>query len=467
MIDMDLIKSIRCCTLLFSVACASAFLTLYSLPATASAASCTNAYASGSTAPVGYGASWNPLTAARELLVQATDCTTSTANMQVGSGNAAQYVYNKGYYWTGSAWQQYALTGASTLQGNAWYTGSAEGTIPLSQSVTYGVGYVCQKQNGTWKCGFRDAACATSHWQLQRVTGASDGGGGGGGGDIGGGGSGTAVESGPQCADATPPPAAKEAGLTKLAFCDDFSSASTIDLGGTLKDGFKWYITGLPYGFKGSTKDAYHVSEGILNFNPTINQAQLSFISAVVPRGSSKPVGWYIDRETSGWYAESRISHSEKSVAQGFPAFWSLDMCHLYSYPEHCKLLVEPDFYEFISGGDTRAVHLHQDPTGTKASKVDTWGTYHPSDSNNVNWQKFNTVAIRVLPNRVNHYVNDAQVTNGTAQTKTKNGTFLWISDVVAGPKGLGTKVGRYPIIFGSGPGMPFKIDWVRVWVKP
>jgi hypothetical protein len=64
-----------------------------------------------------------------------------------------------------------------------------------------------------------------------------------------------------------------------------------------LEDGFKWYITGLPFGFQGSRKKAYRVSDGILSFNPDINLAQLSSLSAIVPRGSRKPVGWYIDRE--------------------------------------------------------------------------------------------------------------------------------------------------------------------------
>lgn len=147
---------------------------------------------------------------------------------------------------------------------------------------------------------------------------------------------------------AEPPPAAKAAGLTKLAFCDDFSSAATIDLDGTLEDGFKWYITGLPFGFRGSTKEAYRVRDGILTLSPDINQAQMSFLSAVVPKGSSTPIGWYLDREVEGWYAEARIAHAPTPVSGGFPAFWTMDMCHLYRYPRPCTRFVEPDFYEFI-----------------------------------------------------------------------------------------------------------------------
>lgn len=266
---------------------------------------------------------------------------------------------------------------------------------------------------------------------------------------------------------AEPPPAAKAAGLTKLAFCDDFSSAATIDLDGTLEDGFKWYITGLPFGFHGSSREAYRVRDGILTLSPDINQAQMSFLSAVVPKGSSTPIGWYLDREVGGWYAEARIAHAPTSVSGGFPAFWTMDMCHLYRYPRPCTRFVEPDFYEFIHGGDIRAIHLYQNATGRNPEKLDTWMAYHPNESRDVNWSSFNTVALRALPHSVHHFVNDRQVTEGSSGANTLNGTFFWVSDVVAGPRMHGDGVGRYPIIFGSGPEMPFKLDWVRVWVKP
>ena len=144
-----------------------------SVPSLAHAAPCTNSYSSGASAPVGYAAAWNPLTAARELLVQGTDCTTSTATIKVGAGATTQLVYNKGYYYTGSAWQEYTLTGTTPLQSNAWYTGSAQASVNLPQTVTYVVGYVCQQQGSAWKCGCRDTTCATSYWQLQAVKGAA------------------------------------------------------------------------------------------------------------------------------------------------------------------------------------------------------------------------------------------------------------------------------------------------------
>jgi hypothetical protein len=264
-----------------------------------------------------------------------------------------------------------------------------------------------------------------------------------------------------------PPPAAKEAGLTKLAFCDDFASAATIDLAGTLKPGFKWYITGLPFRFRGSSATAYTVDNGILTVRPEINQAQMSMLSAVVPSGQREAVGWYIDRQVNGWYAEARISHGSNALRRGFPAFWAMDMCHLYRYPAPCRFFVEPDFYEFIHGGEVRAVHRYENRSIKRPTKLDIWMNYHPKGSKGIDPGVFKKVGLRALPDSVNHYVNDQQLTGGSAETKTVKGTFSWVGDVVAGPRKEGAVVGRYPIIFGSGPEMPFQVDWVRVWTKP
>lgn len=277
----------------------------------------------------------------------------------------------------------------------------------------------------------------------------------------------TAVRTGSGDCAVEAPPAAREAGLTKLAFCDDFSSAATIDLKGTLKPGFKWYITGLPFRFRGSGAAAYTVDNGILTVRPEINQAQMSMLSAVVPKGQREAVGWYIDRQVKGWYAEARIAHGSNALERGFPAFWAMDMCHLYQYPAPCTFFVEPDFYEFIHGGEVRAVHRYENRTRKRPTKLDVWMNYHPKGSRGTDPSVFKTVGLRALPDRVNHYVNEQQLTSGSAEAKTVKGTLSWVGDVVAGPRTEGTGVGRYPIIFGSGPEMPFHLDWVRVWTKP
>jgi hypothetical protein len=140
----------------------------YTPPPTPS--TCTNTLTSTASIPTGYGASYNPLTSAREYLVQASCTGTTQATVTAGNGNPLTYVYNRGYYYSGTAWTPYTLTCASgALIGGAWCPGRATASIPLPQNPTNVIAYTCQYTNSTWKCGCRDATCSTAYWQLQRI----------------------------------------------------------------------------------------------------------------------------------------------------------------------------------------------------------------------------------------------------------------------------------------------------------
>ncbi|HRK94978.1 MAG TPA: hypothetical protein PK694_01545, partial [Rhodospirillales bacterium] len=134
----------------------------------ASAAACTNTLSPANATPAGFGAAYNVFTAAKELLVQGTECTSNAAEISVGSGSADQYVYKNAMYWTGSAWQELPLSGSS-LVGDTWYKGKASATMPVGEAARYVAGYVCQRDDDKWKCGCSDEACTTSSWQLQGV----------------------------------------------------------------------------------------------------------------------------------------------------------------------------------------------------------------------------------------------------------------------------------------------------------
>ena len=152
---------------------------LFSLTAAAgvsSAASC-NAFPSGSTPPQGYGAAWNVLSSAKELLVSS-DCSANSVTVSVGSGNANQYIYKIRYYYSNSSkeWIETPLEGTFVSGSTDWLqgSGSVTGSLP-AYSPFYWVGYVCQwtgnpAQGGAgWKCGCRDQACTENFWQLQAI----------------------------------------------------------------------------------------------------------------------------------------------------------------------------------------------------------------------------------------------------------------------------------------------------------
>lgn len=137
------------------------------------------AFPSGSSAPNGYGASWDVFSAGRELLVQVNCPTTGTSlTMTVGKGDATQYVWNEAYTYEGG-WVKKILSGTPN---NGWIAGSGSVVItaPSNASVSipfYFVGYVCTNRGTAgWKCGCATSACTASTWQLQGYTGPSQSG---------------------------------------------------------------------------------------------------------------------------------------------------------------------------------------------------------------------------------------------------------------------------------------------------
>ena len=125
--------------------------------------------------PTGYGASYNPLTTAKELLMSVL-CQSTSATITIGNNSNYQYIYNQGYIYKGGQWQQVTYN-CSNLISNAWCVGNANATINLTStelsSTNYILGYVCSwtppvaGQAGFWQCGCRDNACSTNYWNLQ------------------------------------------------------------------------------------------------------------------------------------------------------------------------------------------------------------------------------------------------------------------------------------------------------------
>ena len=119
--------------------------------------------------PAGYGASYNVLSTAKELLMSVL-CDTTSATITIGNNSNYQYIYNKGYIYRGGAWQQVSYS-CSNLVSSAWCVGNANATINLTttelSNVNYILGYVCTWSGTQWQCGCRDNTCSTNYWNLQ------------------------------------------------------------------------------------------------------------------------------------------------------------------------------------------------------------------------------------------------------------------------------------------------------------
>jgi mannan endo-1,4-beta-mannosidase len=134
-----------------------------------SASSSCHLYDSSQAVTDGFGAASNVLTTAKEVLLKAT-CSDTSVSFQIGNGSARQYMYNEGYFWDGSNWQNFTLS-CSNLVSDVWCVGNTSYTQSLTpsqlQNTNYYAAYVCTWTGTEWKCGCRDSACATNYWNLQ------------------------------------------------------------------------------------------------------------------------------------------------------------------------------------------------------------------------------------------------------------------------------------------------------------
>jgi hypothetical protein len=129
------------------------------------------------TVPAGFGAAFNLFSGDRELLMKAFCNSNSLSPMgfyvdyQVGNGSNHQYIYNQGYYWTGTQWSPYTYR-CSDLVSGVWCVGNANYTRAItSQELrtkqSY-IAHICDWNGSAWKCGCNDTACITDYWNLQQ-----------------------------------------------------------------------------------------------------------------------------------------------------------------------------------------------------------------------------------------------------------------------------------------------------------
>ena len=149
-------------------ACITAFLFATNISFSQTTNTC-HLLTSSTAVPAGYGASYNVLSTAKELLMSVL-CNTTSATITIGNNSQTQYIYNKGYTYKGGAWQQVSYS-CSNLVSSAWCVGNANATINLTttelSNVNYILGYVCTWSGTQWQCGCRDSSCSVNYWNLQ------------------------------------------------------------------------------------------------------------------------------------------------------------------------------------------------------------------------------------------------------------------------------------------------------------
>ena len=119
--------------------------------------------------PDGFGASYDVLSNAEELLIK-TNCGLTSVDIGIGKGSDFQYIYNKGYVYRNNNWEELTFSGDKNV-GGGWLKGKAILNLAVSQEEfkesSAIIAYICTWTGRKWKCGCRDAACSNGHWQLQ------------------------------------------------------------------------------------------------------------------------------------------------------------------------------------------------------------------------------------------------------------------------------------------------------------
>lgn len=266
-------------------------------------------------------------------------------------------------------------------------------------------------------------------------------------------------------AGTTPPPQAAAAGLTKLAFCDNFST-DTVARGTTAQErditGTKKWTTERASTFGSvppTSADSFRFhSDGTLTVQP--DQQQFNwFMSSTVLRNDALK-GFWIAKKPK-WYVEIRWKFQKGTSIEQLPAFWSMDTCHLYGKPAACRgsYYIEPDFWEYYFA--VTATHYHKEGDGgPNLARCNDQNASNGVAENQ--WFTAGTLVTDVP--EMKYYKND-QLTF-TRRTSTPcvayNGsgmnTAAFITDL---------KDGDYPILIGSRDNEIITIDYVRVWLAP
>lgn len=269
---------------------------------------------------------------------------------------------------------------------------------------------------------------------------------------------GSYVIAGPQCTNVSVPAPALEKGLTKLEFCDDFSTDSIAR--GTTADSRKMiagkHLWNTESAFKFASSwyqppdDITFPGGGVARLNITANKYQSAIQTAQVRDG--KVVGYFIDKKSKGFYVEARFRRTKESSNNQI-AFWTMDLCHWHGLPTKCNVrtpenrFVEFDWAEY--SGANRYIHNWVQNADGSATRGPSCGSNGPGTTLNT-WL---LTGWRADPNGDNRFYKDG-VQNGILGQSQCSGAPM-----------LHNVQGQHPILIGARVGETLELDYVRVWV--
>ena len=283
------------------------------------------------------------------------------------------------------------------------------------------------------------------------------------------------------CKNIEAPQIAKNHGMTRLVFEDDFESLDTIDLNATGKDGYKWYVR-RPYKATTMTPEDITIKDSIL----TLHEHNSLYNYGLATVDGHSGVGFAFNKGILEF--RCRIPHYDQSKRNGReygcggPAIWSFPREKIYEWDgNYCPHWVETDWMEYWGDLDLfpeghYSITLHE--------------TFRSKDENGV--------VIKDEKQAVQkHSLGKERHQNGFHDALWHTMTFLWEDDLFVGyfddkevlrmeyGKDLPCKpepswrIGEQmngafsfmneqhlALIISGSLYNPLEIDWIRVWQK-
>ena len=284
------------------------------------------------------------------------------------------------------------------------------------------------------------------------------------------------------------PAAAQAAGMTTLAFADDFDSYDTFDFSGEGKAGYNWYAD-RPYKGVTLTKEEIVLEDGIMTFAPKTCPSSIGLptFSANGKTGYTMHFG----------YAEARIRFSTEEIAlrsetgrNGWPSFWGVSVVDVAG--EKWDRVGELDILEAhqVDGNDpysdviyTGTLHDHvklEDGTQQIGTNViNATGAMGLQDTLDSEWHTYAALWTEgyiawYLDGELMHSVRFAEDQYPVHYYRDIEEPLVWDEEDNAELKGR-TWPGAQTIMntdamvlfLGAHETWPIEVDWVRVWEVP
>ena len=277
------------------------------------------------------------------------------------------------------------------------------------------------------------------------------------------------------------PQIAKDYGMTRLVFEDDFDSLDTIDLNATGEEGYKWYVR-RPYSCTTMTPDDITIKDSIL----TLHEHNGLFNYGLATVDGRNGVGYTFNKGVLEF--RCRIPHFDQNKRNGreygcgVPAIWSFPREKIYEGPGfYTPHWVETDWMEYWGDldafpGGHATITLHE--------------TFRSKDENGVVIQSEKEAVQKHSLGKERHF-------NGFHDALWHTMTFLWEDDLFVGYfddkevlrmeygkdrlcdplpcVAVGEQINgafsfmneqKLALIISGSLYNPLEIDWIRVWQK-